>query len=224
MIGDVDAIKSPGHSTGGESLMQETTLSSWDKLEQLGEGGQSEVFRVRRPERVQQRLKLIDAIMQSGAWAQMATPQGLKALRESGYAPPDGDISAVRGLSNLLHAAYEYARPEYHSELAALKIFKMPKGEDADEALARLANEISVLRAEKPGLVKLIDANEEEGWMATEFMRRGTLEKHPYRFKGDAALALKAFRSLVATVASLHIENIVHRDIKPANVFLTEND
>jgi len=36
--------------------------------------------------------------------------------------------------------------------------------------------------------------------------------------------ALKAFRSVVATVALLHREKKVHRDIKPANVFIAEDD
>jgi serine/threonine protein kinase len=39
-------------------------------------------------------------------------------------------------------------------------------------------------------------------------------------YKGNAALALKAFRSVVATIALLHEDNIVHRDIKPANIFI----
>jgi serine/threonine protein kinase len=55
-------------------------------------------------------------------------------------------------------------------------------------------------------------------------MQKGTIDKHPSAYKGDAFRTLKAFRCLVETVASLHKDKIVHRDIKPANVFSTEDD
>jgi serine/threonine protein kinase len=186
-------------------------LRGWDTLERLGEGGQSEVFRVRRPERRQKRLDVVQEFSRQAALV--------------------GDIELEAGalstnkFASLLELAYEYARPDTLSELGALKLFKIPEGgKDAEEARGRLRNEIAVLRTGKDGLVKLVEASEREGWIVTEFMPVGTLEKHPYRFKGNALGALKAFRSLVTAVASLHKENIVHRDIKPANVFLTEDD
>jgi serine/threonine protein kinase len=73
-------------------------------------------------------------------------------------------------------------------------------------------------------LVKLIDANETDKWIVTEYMSRGTLFDVPGNYKGNTYKALKAFRSLVETVASLHQENMVHRDIKPANIFLGDPD
>jgi hypothetical protein len=66
----------------------------------------------------------------------------------------------------------------------------------------------------------LLDSNEAEQWIVTEFFPEGTLERHPSRYKGRPVLALQAFRSLLETVASLHKDKIVHRDIKPANVFI----
>ncbi len=56
--------------------------------------------------------------------------------------------------------------------------------------------------------------------MVTEYFSGGTLEDHLVDYKGNPVLALKAFRSLVNTVAQLHKEGIVHRDIKPANIFI----
>ena len=84
--------------------------------------------------------------------------------------------------------------------------------------------ETGAVRDAGPGLVKVIDGDEREKWMITEFMPEGTLEKHPSRYKGDAYRALKSFRTLVETVASLHKDGIVHRDIKPANVFFGTED
>jgi len=58
----------------------------------------------------------------------------------------------------------------------------------------------------------------------TEYFPEGTLEQHSSRFRGNAPAALKAFRSLVQTVAALHKEGYVHRDIKPPNVFVRNDD
>lgn len=116
-----------------------------------------------------------------------------------------------------------YARLDLPSELGALKVFNIPTSEaEADEAIGRLKNEVAVLRKNRPGLIRLLDANEEERWMVTELMPAGTIENHPDTFKGNALGALRAFRPLVETAATLHREGIVHRDIKPANVFISD--
>jgi serine/threonine protein kinase len=189
-----------------------TKIRGWDTLEKLGEGGQSEVFKVRRPERRQQRFELMKEFSKK---VLLADEKGFEAVA----------LSVPSEFGNLAEIAYEYARPDNVSELGALKLFKMPKdGKGAEEAFGRLRNEISLLQQGKSGLVKVIEADEREAWMVTEFMPLGTLEKHPSKYKGNAYGALKAFRSLVETVASLHKDGIVHRDIKPANVFLAEND
>ena len=57
--------------------------------------------------------------------------------------------------------------------------------------------------------------------MITEYFPNGTLEDSPDLYKGKGLEGLKAFRTLVDTIAtSLHSERIVHRDIKPSNIFI----
>jgi serine/threonine protein kinase len=130
-----------------------------------------------------------------------------------------------QAVERMAPAMWKYARPETDDELGALKQFALPEsGPGAEEALKRLRNEISILRQGRPGLVKLIDANESERWIVTEFMSGGTFFDNPTRYRGDAHRALRTFRSLVETVAGLHRDNLVHRDIKPANVFLSKDD
>ena len=68
--------------------------------------------------------------------------------------------------------------------------------------------------------MKLLDSNDDEGWIVTEYCHQGTLERHLSKYKGNAELALKAFSSLVHTVAELHKDPVVHRDIKPQNIFV----
>jgi serine/threonine protein kinase len=179
----------------------------WEEIERLGEGGQSVVSLVRNRKRHSERAKSLDQIR--------------SAL--------DGDKRA-----ELATAIWSYARPDLPSELGALKAFKIQPedlkrlppvpGSEEYEAIERLKNEIAALSEKRRGLPKLLDSNVEERWIVTEFFPEGTLEHSPFRYKGKPALALKAFRSLVKTVALLHKDDFVHRDIKPANVFIRTND
>jgi serine/threonine protein kinase len=65
-----------------------------------------------------------------------------------------------------------------------------------------------------------LGSNLKERWIVTEYFPNGTVEDHLLDYKGSAATALKAFRSVVHTVSLLHNEHLVHRDIKPANIFI----
>jgi serine/threonine protein kinase len=181
--------------------------ADWEEIKPLGGGGQSDVFLVRNRERQSERANC------------------LKGIRSA----LDGDKRA-----ELAVAIWSYARPDLPSELGALKVFKIPPedptrltpipGSEEYEAIERLKNEIAVLSQKRPGLPKLLDSNAAERWIVTEYFPERTLEHHPTRYKGRAALALKAFRSLVKTTAFLHNDGYVHRDIKPANVFISKDD
>src|SRR5580704_17079033 len=130
------------------------SLSEWHKVssEPLGSGGQSTVFLVRRPERV------------------AARERSFKILR---------DLSG-QGFSNdtalqFSKAAWDVARRDTPTELAALKIFN-PRAAGADaeqQALARMRNEITVLRQNSPGLLRLLDSSESENCIVTEYCSRG---------------------------------------------------
>jgi serine/threonine protein kinase len=169
----------------------------WEEIRPLGGGGQSDVFLVRSPERVSERRACLRVIR--------------TAL--------DGDKRA-----ELADAISMYSRPDALSELGAKKVFKIRPDSDEQHALDRLKQEFEILKQNRPGLPKLLDSNESERWIVTELFPNGTLEDNLHRYKGKPALALKAFLSLVNTVANLHDEGIVHRDIKPANVFVKQED
>jgi len=162
---------------------QTQKYGGWEIIEPLGGGGQSDVFLVRSPARVARR-----AVCQ----------EEIKTALE-------GD---QRG--GLPSAIWNYARPELTEELGALKQFKIPPkssitpGSKEAEAIERLKNEISVLEKGLPGLPKLLDFNEARRWIVTEYFPERTLEHHPFKYKGNAILALRAFRSLVQTIALLH--------------------
>ncbi|HEV3220957.1 MAG TPA: protein kinase family protein [Candidatus Acidoferrales bacterium] len=123
-------------------------------------------------------------------------------------------------------AIADYTREDLTSELGAMKVFKLRDTgvEGEQQAMDRLRQEIEVLESGRVGLPKLLDFNLNEKWMVTEYFSAGTLESNFAKYRGNAALALKAFLSLVNTVAGLHADGIIHRDIKPANVFVREDD
>jgi serine/threonine protein kinase len=174
------------------------SYGGWQVIKPLGaKTGQSQVFLARNPKRVAERQEAAIAIQKYTG--------GISLDQASPYAT----------------AMWTYARPEGVSDWGALKVFSTREsGSEAErQMLDRLRNEITVLKQNRAGLLPLLDSNEGEGWIVTEYQSHGTLADHPFRFRGNAALALRAFSSLVVTVAALHADGFVHRDIKPANVF-----
>jgi serine/threonine protein kinase len=180
----------------------ESKKSDWQRVseEPLGEGGQSKVYLVRTPERTMERLKCL-AIVNSHIY-------NATSSHEDRLKTTIGYLDALRN----------YLRRDQPEERGAMKEFKLRDNEE--QSLHRLKREIAILQESRPGLPKLLGSNAEERWMVTEYFGKGTLEDHLLEYKGNVALALKAFRSVVATVAELHKDDIVHRDIKPANIFV----
>lgn len=92
------------------------------------------------------------------------------------------------------------------------------------EARARKAARHEVELAELlrgPGIVRVVDASPDEGWVAMEWAPLGSV-RDGLR-SGDAERLLPAggwLRSLAAVLARIHRAGWVHYDIKPANVLL----
>jgi len=168
----------------------ESRKSDWERVSptKLGEGGQSEVYLVRTPERTKQRARSLQFL--------------------DSHVPTAISYTSADEKSNLniqfAEAIRDYTRPDPPTELGAMKEFKLRDNEE--QSLRRLQQEIEILQGNRPGLPKLLGANVNERWMVTEYFSNGTLEDHLLEFKGDTALALKAFRSVVNTVALLHME------------------
>ncbi len=167
----------------GQQLM-EGKKSEWERVNKdpLGEGGQSKVYLVRTPERTKQRRRSLEVI-KSQLPISVGTEESISS-RNLEY------VEAIR----------DYTRPELPEELGAMKEFKIR--DDEEQSLSRLKQEIEVLQQNLPGLPKLLGFDMKERWMVTEFFRNGTLEDHLLEYRGNAALALKAFRSVVATSLS----------------------
>ena len=200
------------HGTEGSGSIHaevSSVRSNWQDVgRKLGEGGQSIVSLVRIPERAAARAASLASILDSNPWT--IGMQGVHADRAA----------------RLADAVATYSRADFTAELGAMKEFKLAQA-DPDErsrARRRLAQEIAVLQLGLPGLPRLLGSNEAEGWVVVEFFSEGTLESHPHKYRGNPALALRAFRSLLQAVIPLHERGYVHRDIKRANIFVRDDD
>jgi serine/threonine protein kinase len=174
-------------------MSEDDLYKGWEKIRQLGEGGQSTVFLVRSPVRAARRK---EAILGVG-----------------------NRISGIPNTSELLESISEFIRPDTVDELGALKLFDKARRSGAPPE-ERIRREMQILSTGHASLPKFLDGDLDGKWMVTEYFPLGTLDNSPERFKGDALGALKVFRSLVGTVVGLHANLIIHRDIKPANVFI----
>src|SRR5437667_3436131 len=105
-------------------MVQQKLVGGWEHLKPLGEGGQSKVFLVRSPGRVQERRDVIQEVLGANPWTVAMSEQ-----------------ERPEKIDRLAMSLWKYARPDEVSELGALKIFKIPEnGLEAEEALGRLKN------------------------------------------------------------------------------------
>lgn len=115
-------------------------------------------------------------------------------------------------------AVYE-AEDELLGQRVAFKVYHQ-RGKDREhlEREARMA-----IRHRGPGVIRIFDADPEDGWVSLEWIPRGSVRDLLAR--GDVALLLPVERwaiPLGKTLARLHEGGLVHADIKPANVLLRE--
>jgi eukaryotic-like serine/threonine-protein kinase len=115
-------------------------------------------------------------------------------------------------------AVYE-AEDELLGQRVAFKVYHQ-RGKDREhlEREARMA-----IRHRGPGVIRIFDADPDDGWVSLEWIARGSVRDLLARGDGAALLPIARWAiPLGQTLARLHEAGLVHADVKPANVLLRE--
>src|SRR5262249_33656150 len=76
-----------------------------------------------------------------------------------------------------------------------------------------------------PGVVRVFDADPMEGWLALEWVPRGSVRDILQRGQAGALAPIGAWAlPLARAIARVHEQGYVHADVKPANVLLRRPD
>jgi serine/threonine protein kinase len=182
----------------------------WQKIEQIGEGGQGIVYRVLDRDKFDFE-KIIWGKINSGI---------------SGFTTMQQAESKMTLFKLFREGILDIINTEDQTQQGALKILHQPQdSRDSKNAEGRLKKEIKSMQSiSHPNLLRILDSDPDDKWFVSYYHPKGTLTRHLDMFKGNFAGALKAFRALVEGVSELHKLGQVHRDIKPQNVFLDLKD
>lgn len=130
----------------------------------------------------------------------------------------EGPFRVVREIGRGGAGAVYEAEDRVLGRRVALKIYHQASRDRAQlESEAKLA-----VRLAGPGVLRVFDLDPEEGWIAYEWARLGSVRDHLRA--GDLSLLFPLHRWLIPladAIARLHRQGVVHNDIKPANVLFT---
>jgi len=188
---------------------------NWRAIVPIGGGGQGDVFVAWKYPPQPSELVLHNLML-----AQFGTDNERVIARPK--VVPSGAYAVHEQLFHLLMALDDWQA----NYLGAIKTLK---GNFVnDQAVQRMRREVSTLKnLSHPNILKILDENldghSNTHWMVTQFLKRGSVDKHAGHYKGNALRTLKAIRPIVDALAYMHNEGVIHRDVKPHNILVGDN-
>jgi serine/threonine-protein kinase len=153
----------------------------------------------------------------------LGVPEGRAGHRDEATvvaATPDrGPFRLLREVARGGAGAVYEAEDELLGRRVAFKVYHR-RGDDRS-LLEREIRTASALAG--PGVVRVFDASPAEGWIAVEWIARGSVRD--VLRSGDVAALLpiaRWARPLARAIARVHAAGVAHADVKPANVLLRQ--
>ncbi len=113
-------------------------------------------------------------------------------------------------------------------QLRAVKVLPQERAEKSERVVQRFLREARALaRLEHPGVVKVYNVSQVEGWhyIEMEYVEGDSLQDILDREgKLNLARAAGVVFDVADALAAVHGQGIVHRDVKPANIMLDHRD
>jgi serine/threonine-protein kinase len=148
--------------------------------------------------------------------------RGMDGVRGSGVDPCEETYRRVREVARGGTATVYEALDRDLDRRVALKVYHRP-----DRDRSQLIHEANVAIAlAGDGIVRILDVDADEGWVAMQWCPAGTLGFLPSNVapgaRWDAIANVTSWVSALArALARVHANGWVHNDVKPANVLLT---
>lgn len=135
--------------------------------------------------------------------------------------PKAGPFRLVREVARGGAGAVYEAMDELLGRRVAFKVYH---GRSADRALLLRETHIAS-KLWGPGIVRIFDASPDEGWIALEWVGRGSIRDRLRAGDTQSLLPMMAWaKPLSRALSRVHAAGIVHGDLKPANVLLRQPD
>ncbi|UQA55883.1 serine/threonine-protein kinase [Polyangium aurulentum] len=151
-----------------------------------------------------------------------AAPGPVRRLDEATVVAPEGSRGPFRLLREVARGGAGTVYEAEDTVLGRRIAFKVYHRRGRDRSQLEREGHLAA-RLAGPGVLRVLDADPEEGWIALEWVPRGSVRDMLARGEiAPLAPVDRWARPLARALARLHASGVVHADVKPANVLLRD--